>query len=101
MYKHESDLTFRRLVDSGTPKIFGGLAVRQSEGASVAREPRKMEIQLGALLDERDHIRIKISLMEEHDEDGEVFALRQRLIALDKEIMSRWAEPPAQPGPAD
>ena len=58
-------------------------------------------MRLGALLDERDHIRIKISLMEEHDANGEVFALRQRLIALDKEIMSRWAEPPAQSEPAD
>jgi hypothetical protein len=55
-----------------------------------------MEMRLGALLDERDDIRIKISLLEDHDAEREVFALRQRLIALDKEIMSRWAEPPTQ-----
>lgn len=53
-------------------------------------------MRLGALLDERDDIRIKISLLEDHDAEREVFALRQRLIALDKEIMSRWAEPPTQ-----
>ena len=58
-------------------------------------------MRLGTLLDERDHIRIKISLMEDHDAEGEVFALRQRLVALEKEIMQRWTEPPAQPEPAD
>jgi hypothetical protein len=63
----------------------------------VAREPRKTEMRLAILLDERDHIRIKISLMEDHDAAGEVFALRQRLVALDKEIAQRWA----QPDPAD
>ena len=86
-----------RLVDSGTRETFGGFAVRIAKRGSVAREPRKMEIRLGALLDERDHIRIKISLMEDHDAEGEVFVLRQRLIALDKEIMGRWAERPAHP----
>jgi hypothetical protein len=39
--------------------------------------------------------------MEDHDAEGEVFALRQRLIALEKEIMSRWAEPRAEAESAD
>ena len=57
--------------------------------------------RLETLLDERDHIRIKISLMEDHDAEGAVFGLRQRLVALDKEIMKHWAEPSPQPGARD
>jgi len=44
-------------------------------------------------LDERDHIRIKISLMSDADAEADVLALRQRLVALDKEITNRWTKP--------
>jgi hypothetical protein len=51
---------------------------------SLARQPVERAPRLEALLDERDHIRIKLSLVDDQDAHGEAFDLRQRLLKLDK-----------------
>ena len=62
----------------------------------MVRKAKDLGPRLEALLDERDHLRIKVSLAEEHDAHGEVFAMRRRLVQLDKEILQRWDMSDAQ-----
>jgi hypothetical protein len=47
---------------------------------------------LEALLDDRDHLRVRISLAEEQAVNNELLEMRRKLIQLDKEIMARWGE---------
>jgi hypothetical protein len=55
------------------------------------RRPNVVGPRLEALLDQRDHIRIKISLAEE--EGGmELALLRQRLAELDHMILKQWSD---------
>ena len=57
----------------------------------MAREPREIGPRLEALLDERDHLRIKINLAEGNAEHGEPLALlRRRLVELDHMIIKQW-----------
>ena len=51
--------------------------------------------RLEALLDERDHLRVKISMANEraHADSAEVKLLFKRLHELDKEIAVRWGKP--------
>jgi hypothetical protein len=56
----------------------------------LARKPAELGPRLEALLDERDHIRIKLTLVDDHDAEGEAFELRQKLLKLDKEITAHW-----------
>jgi hypothetical protein len=58
----------------------------------VAREPRDVGRRLEALLDDRDHLRVRISLAEEQAVNDELLEMRRKLIQLDKEIMARWGE---------
>ena len=60
----------------------------------MARETNDVGPKLGALLDERDHLRIKISMNE--DEHGhEVAMMRRRLLQLEYDILKGWAKPHA------
>ena len=58
----------------------------------MAREPKNVGTKLGALLDERDHLRIKISLAEERGVDSEILQMREKIVSLDREIESRWKD---------
>lgn len=58
----------------------------------MARKPTVRGPRLEALLDERDHLRIQISMAEgEHSEA--VHRIRRRLVELDREIMRHWRRP--------
>jgi hypothetical protein len=47
--------------------------------------------RLEALLDERDHLRIRISLdVENPDASDKVALMRRRLLELDREIIKHW-----------
>jgi hypothetical protein len=60
------------------------------------RQPRNLGARLEALLDERDHLRIKINLAEDQGISSDVVVeLRRRLLLLDKQIMDRWSTPEA------
>ena len=48
--------------------------------------------RLEALLDERDHIRIKLSMAEDGADDA---TLRSRLAELDRMILKQWGDPSA------
>lgn len=58
----------------------------------MAREPRDVGRRLETLLDDRDHLRVRISLAEEQAVNDELLEMRRKLIQLDKEIMARWGE---------
>jgi hypothetical protein len=53
--------------------------------------------RLEALLDERDHLRIKINLAaDKADLDGEeLVEMRRRLVNLDRQILKHWETPNA------
>jgi hypothetical protein len=52
--------------------------------------------RLEKLLDERDHVRIKIKLAEEQEVNGEDLALlRRHLVNLDHQILKHWERPDA------
>jgi len=58
----------------------------------MARKPLIRGPRLEALLDERDHLRIQISMVEgEHNEA--VVDMRRRLLELDREIVRHWSRP--------
>jgi hypothetical protein len=58
----------------------------------VARKQKQRGPRLEALLDERDHLRIQISMAEtEGSED--LTEKRRRLLQLDREIMRHWDKP--------
>jgi hypothetical protein len=61
----------------------------------VVRKPSNLGPRLEALLDERDHLRIQISLAEDNAgaEPREIAALRLQLVALDQQILRRCEEP--------
>jgi hypothetical protein len=62
---------------------------------TVDRGPR-----LEALLDERDHLRVKISLAG--DQTGEeIFAIRRRLVELDRQITRHWGGETSASGAAN
>lgn len=55
----------------------------------MVRKPSEMGPRLEALLDERDHLRIKVSMAG--DERGEeVVTWRRRILELDREITKHW-----------
>ena len=55
----------------------------------MVRKPSEMGPRLEALLDERDHLRIKVSMAG--DERGEeVVTWRRRSLELDREITKHW-----------
>ena len=57
----------------------------------MAREPREIGPRLEALLDERDHLRIKLSLVEDNSEQGEPLALlRRRLVEVEREGVKKF-----------
>ena len=58
------------------------------------RSPNVVGPRLEALLDERDHIRIKISMAEE-EKQTELAVLHQRLAELDHMILKQWSDPAA------
>jgi hypothetical protein len=50
--------------------------------------------RLEALLDERDHLRIKISLAEDDPMAmAEILVMRRRLLELDHQISKDWGNP--------
>lgn len=51
--------------------------------------------RLGALLDERDHLRIQINLAESADSaEPEILSqARHRLIAIERQIQQQWDNP--------
>lgn len=57
----------------------------------MVRKPVTVGPRLEALLDQRDHLRIKISLAEEDDTD--VGELRRLLFELDRAILKHWETP--------
>jgi len=63
----------------------------------VPRKPIEVGPRLEALLDERDHLRIKINLAENSPEalPEELKALRRRLFDLDLQISKQWEAPSA------
>ena len=55
----------------------------------MVRKPSQIRPRLEALLHERDHLRIKVSMAE--DERGEeVVDWRRRILELDREITKHW-----------
>lgn len=66
-------------------------------GGGVVRKPTNIGPRLETLLDERDHLRIKISMAEDNPdtlpEAMKVF--RQALFELDRRILKHWEEPDA------
>jgi hypothetical protein len=58
----------------------------------MVRHTRDIGPRLEALLDERDHLRIKISVAED-DHCEEVVVMRRRLFELDREIPKLWGDP--------
>jgi hypothetical protein len=55
----------------------------------MARKTRDPGPRLEALLDERDHLRIKLSLASEQP-DEETGALRNRILQLERDIAKHW-----------
>jgi hypothetical protein len=62
----------------------------------MARRQTLVGPRLEALLDERDHLRIKINLAEGAPAAAaDVGDMRLRLVELDREILQRWERPGA------
>ena len=57
----------------------------------MARKPRNAGPRLEALLDERDHLRIKISMAEENGK-AQLTELRRQLLYLEQEIEQQWGD---------
>jgi hypothetical protein len=65
-------------------------------GGGMARRETLVGPQLETLLDERDHLRIKINLAEGNAATAaDVADMRRRLVELDREILKRWQSPSA------
>ena len=64
-------------------------------GHAMHRKQKPHGPRLEALLDERDHLRVKISMANDsaHGDSAEVELLLKRLHELDKEIAVRWGKP--------
>jgi len=59
----------------------------------VARQPTELSPQLEAMLDERDHLRIKINLAEGRNGNSEDISQMRRLLAnLEREIDRQWGK---------
>ena len=60
----------------------------------MVRRAKDVGPRLEALLDERDHLRIRISMSEDHH-SHEVAVMRRRLLQLDHDILKGWTSPQA------
>jgi len=61
----------------------------------LERQQLQIGRRLEALLDERDHLRIKLSLAQDRVAPGseEIVAMRKQLIELEKTINQSWKNP--------
>lgn len=63
----------------------------------MVRKPTGIGPRLETLLDQRDHLRIKISLAEDNPDSlpEEMTVFRQALFELDRQILKQWGAPNA------
>jgi hypothetical protein len=59
----------------------------------MTREPTSVGPKLEALLDQRDHVRVKISLAMSGPETERLTELRRQLFELDRKILKNWETP--------
>lgn len=80
--------------DASLTFILSAPCVPSSAGdeESVPRQSSGKGPRLEALLDERDHLRIKINLAEQAEGSAVVMEMRRRLIQLDKDIIKHWGK---------
>lgn len=60
----------------------------------MVRKPTSIDPRLASLLDERDHLRIQISLLDDamDPDPGTLLALRQKLVSLERQILQHWGD---------
>jgi hypothetical protein len=61
----------------------------------MTREPTAVGPKLEALLDQRDHVRVKISLAMSVPQTEQLTELRRELFELDRKILKSWETPSA------
>ena len=61
----------------------------------MTREPTLIGPKLEALLNERDHVRVKIRLAMSAAETEHLADLRRQLFELDRQILKSWETPSA------
>jgi hypothetical protein len=63
----------------------------------MPREPTEIGPRLEALLDVRDHLRVKINLAENNPDTlpEELVMLKRTLFELDRDILKHWETPDA------
>ena len=59
----------------------------------MVRKPIEKGPRLEALLDERDHLRIKISMAEDRGNTDDLIDMRRKLLDMDREIHALWESP--------
>jgi hypothetical protein len=60
----------------------------------MTRQPTDRPRRLEALLDERDRLRIRLSLADDRSRfDADTASIRLRLIELDRQIFGEWKMP--------
>lgn len=92
-----------RVARPGLTSLFRGIVgrVRRSDAKPVEgllyRKPRLEDPRLEKLLDDRDHLRIKINLAEAAGatHPDAITEMRRQLIGIEKQILDRWSGPNA------
>jgi len=92
----EAEPNDRFLPSSAATERFVSYMLSPKHGGLMPRHLSDRGPRLEALLDERDHLRIKINLAQDDPINGEELAqMRRQLLTLDREIMKQWGSPNA------